>query len=53
MAFIPDQRLPLLMGVISLLILLAVYGVRVWRGRDALPQPIEPIAAEAHHFGEL
>jgi GABA permease len=50
MAFIPDQRMPLILGVVSLLFLLLAYAVRAWRGRGAQPAPI---AAEAHHYGEL
>jgi GABA permease len=33
MAFIPDQRLPLLFGIISALVMLSGYGVRKWFGR--------------------
>jgi GABA permease len=36
MAFIPDQRLPLLFGVMSALAMLAGYSVRKWFGRRSL-----------------
>ena len=50
MAFIPDQRTPLVLGVVSLLLLLLAYAVRVWRGRGLQPSLV---TAEAHHYGEL
>ena len=34
MAFIPDQRMPLLFGIISALVMLAGYGLRNWFGRQ-------------------
>lgn len=45
MAFIPDQRLPLLFGVVSALVMLAGYGVRraVWGPRE----PGEELARRA------
>ncbi len=40
--------------ITGLLVLLVMrIGVRAWRGRGALPRPIEPVIAETHHFGEL
>ena len=49
MAFIPDQRTPLLLGIVSLAILLLAYAGRYWWGRAAQ----EPaLAAEAHSFGK-
>ncbi|BAL25448.1 gamma-aminobutyrate transport protein, RpoS-dependent, APC family [Azoarcus sp. KH32C] len=50
MAFIPDQRTPLLLGVVSLGILLAVYGLRgLWRGKPELA----PISPEVPAFRKL
>ncbi len=38
MAFIPEQRTPLLLGIASLAILLLTYGARLaWRSRPAVP----------------
>lgn len=50
MAFIPDQRTPLLFGLVSLGILLAGYGLRTRFG--AKPQ-IVALAAEPHEFAQL
>lgn len=50
MAFIPEQRTPLLLGVVSLLLLLLAYAVRLHWGRE--PE-IAPVTAEAHHYAEL
>lgn len=50
MAFIPEQRTPLALGVVSLLILLLAYVVRWYWGRR--PE-ILPIQAEPHHYSEL
>lgn len=50
MAFIPEQRKALVLGIASLLILLLAFGVRAWRGRYAQPASI---TAEAHNYGEL
>ena len=50
MAFIPDQRTPLLLGIVSLGILLAVYGLRgLWRGKSQLT----PVMPEATAFLKL
>jgi GABA permease len=45
MAFIPDQRLPLLFGVASAAVMLACYGVR--RCIDALRGSRNPVAGQA------
>ena len=50
MAFIPDQRVPLLFGVISLGILLLAYAVRARFGRKL---ELSSISAEAHEFAQL
>jgi GABA permease len=50
MAFIPDQRTPLLFGLISLGILLLVYAVRARFGRKL---ELAPISAEPHEFAQL
>ena len=50
MAFIPDQRTPLIFGIISVAILLFCYGVRTrFRGKSPIAAP----AMEAHHYEEL
>jgi GABA permease len=50
MAFIPEQRTPLIFGLISLSILLLGFGARLRFG----PRPeLETIAAEPHQYGEL
>jgi len=38
MGFIPDQRAPLLFGVISVIVLLAAYGIRQWMRPAAAAQ---------------
>ena len=50
MAFIPDQRTPLLFGVISLGILLLAYAVRARFGRKL---ELASISAEPHEFAQL
>ena len=50
MAFIPDQRTPLIFGLISLGILLLSFGVRVFFGR---PTHIATLAMEPHQYEEL
>ena len=50
MAFIPDQRIPLIFGVISLGILVAGFGVRLRFG--AAPDRAT-LAMEAHRYEEL
>lgn len=50
MAFIPEQRTPLALGVASLVLLLLAYVVRLYWGRRPM---IAPVRAEAHHYGEL
>ena len=45
MAFIPDQRLPLLFGVASAIVMLAGYGLR--RGIDAWWAPRKSVARKA------
>jgi len=50
MAFIPDQRTPLIFGVISLGILLSCFGVRVRFGGKS---HIATLAAEPHRYDEL
>lgn len=50
MAFIPDQRTPLLFGVISLGLLLPSFGVRLRFGRK--PQ-IAALAMEPHRYEDL
>jgi GABA permease len=50
MAFIPEQRTPLALGVVSLLVLLIAYVARLYWG--SRPE-IAPVAAEAHHYSEL
>jgi GABA permease len=50
MAFIPEQRMPLLFGIISLGILLLSFGARVRFGRR---QDIATPAAEPHQYQEL
>ena len=53
MAFIPDQRTPLLLGIASLAILLAAYGARAaLRRRHALAGPSE-VVHRARHYGAL
>ena len=50
MAFIPDQRTPLLLGVVSLAFLLLAYGARLWwGGKPEIPL----VTAQAHSYGEL
>lgn len=50
MAFIPDQRTPLMLGVVSLGILLLAYGARsLWGGRPE----IAPVVAEPHALRKL
>src|ERR1700690_2527661 len=50
MAFIPDQRRPLIFGVISLGLLLIGFGARLRFG----PRPeLASIAVEPHQYGEL
>jgi GABA permease len=50
MAFIPEQRTPLILGVASLVLLLLAYAVRLYWGRRPV---IAPVTAEAHHYSEL
>jgi GABA permease len=50
MAFIAEQRSPLIFGLISLGILLVSFGVRVCFGK---PAEIEPLALEPHQYQEL
>lgn len=50
MAFIPEQRTPLLLGIVSLGVLLVFYVVRMYWGQR--PE-IAPVTAEAHHYSEL
>jgi GABA permease len=50
MAFIPDQRIPLLFGVISLGILLLGFSLRLRLGRQ--PE-IGTLALGAHQYEEL
>jgi GABA permease len=50
MAFIPEQRTPLILGVASLILLLLAYAVRLYWGRRPV---IAPVTAEAHHYSEL
>jgi GABA permease len=50
MAFIPDQRVPLLFGLISLGILLLAYAVRARFGRKL---ELASISAEPHEFAQL
>jgi GABA permease len=50
MAFIPDQRTPLIFGVISLLILLLAFSARHRLGKNP---DISTIAAEPHRYEEL
>jgi GABA permease len=50
MAFIPEQRTPLLFGVISLGILLLGFGARV---RFGPPQPIATLPMEPRRYDEL
>jgi GABA permease len=50
MAFIPDQRTPLIFGVISLLLLLLAFSVRHRLGKNPA---ISTIAAEPHRYEQL
>jgi GABA permease len=50
MAFIPDQRTPLIFGIISLGILLLAFGARLQFGKK--PE-VATIAAEPHGYEEL
>jgi GABA permease len=50
MAFIPDQRMPLLFGVLSLAILLLAFGARLRFGSKPV---IAALASEAHQYDEL
>jgi GABA permease len=50
MAFIPEQRTPLILGVASLVLLLLAYAVRLYWGQRPV---IAPVTAEAHHYSEL
>jgi GABA permease len=50
MAFISDQRTPLLFGVVSLALLLLGFGARVRFGAE--PQ-VAALAMEPHHYEEL
>ncbi len=50
MAFIPDQRLPLLFGLISLVILVLAYALRTRFGRRIAQVSI---GIEAHEFAQL
>jgi GABA permease len=50
MAFIPEQRTPLALGVASLAVLLVAYAVRILWGKR---QELAPVALEAHDYGEL
>ena len=50
MAFIPDQRIPLLFGVISLGILVLGFNLRLRFGRKP---DIGTLALEAHQYEEL
>src|ERR1700734_732977 len=50
MAFIPEQRTPLIFGVISLLFLLLAFGARARFGSKPL---IETLAMEPHQYEEL
>jgi GABA permease len=50
MAFIPQQRMSLALGVVSLLLLLLAYAARgSWRSR----RDIAPETAEAHNYNEF
>jgi GABA permease len=50
MAFIPEQRTPLIFGIISLGLLLIGFGARLRFGRR--PE-LATLAAEPHRYGEL
>lgn len=50
MAFIPEQRTPLALGVVSLAVLLAAYLVRLLWGKRC---EIAPVRLEAHDYSEL
>ncbi len=50
MAFIPDQRMPLLFGIVSLAILLLAFGARLRFGSKPV---IAALASEAHQYVEL
>jgi GABA permease len=50
MAFIPEQRTPLILGTVSLTILMLAYVVRLYWGRRP---NIAPVTMEAHHYSEL
>ncbi|MDB5731611.1 MAG: gabP [Variovorax sp.] len=47
MAFIPEQRQPLMLGVVSLAVLVVAYGVRSRFGRPAPQVPPSPLARVA------
>lgn len=50
MAFIPEQRTPLALGVVSLLVLMVAYGARLrWGSRPQIPS----IAEEPRHYSEM
>jgi GABA permease len=50
MAFIPEQRTPLILGTVSLAVLLLAYVVRLYWGRKP---SIAPVTMEAHQYSEL
>jgi GABA permease len=50
MAFIPEQRTPLIFGVISLIILLLGFGARTRFGRAA---GVATLALEPHRYEDL
>ena len=50
MAFIPEQRTPLALGVVSLAVLLVAYLARLLWGKRS---EIAPVRLEAHDYGEL
>jgi GABA permease len=50
MAFIPEQRTPLVLGVASLVLLMLAYAIRLYWGRSPA---IVPVTAEAHRYSEL
>jgi GABA permease len=50
MAFIPDQRTPLILGTVSLAVLILAYIARLYWSRRP---NIAPVTMEAHHYSEL
>jgi len=50
LTFIPEQRTPLLLGIVSLALLLVFYVVRMYWGQRP---KIAPVTAEANHYSEL